>query len=216
MAAVQRLNGFGLGLLLAAFAVGSGDPAFAEIRASGKNGLKTEVNGQRGGRCAKGVCRIGGGTKAGKNTFHRFKNFDTRGAIKRVKFDTGGQRNLFVGVTSTKGTWIDKAVTLSSKANLYFLSPGGIYLGKGAGFINVPKLSLSTADQLHFSEGVFDVFQSKPSNLRDFATNPLPGALERRAIIDLRGCNIVILEVLCIEVLASDWPGALLARCPGF
>ena len=59
MAAVQRLNGFGLGLLLAAFAVGSGDPAFAEIRASGKNGLKTEVNGVRGGRCTKGVCRIG-------------------------------------------------------------------------------------------------------------------------------------------------------------
>ena len=81
MAAVPRLNGFGLGLLLAALAVGSGEAAFAEIRSSGKNGLKTEVNGLRGGRCTKGVCLIGGGTNAGKITFHRFKNFDTRGAI---------------------------------------------------------------------------------------------------------------------------------------
>ncbi len=217
MAAVQRLNGFGLGLLLAAFAVGSGEPAFAEIRASGKNGLKTEVNGQRGGRCTKGVCRIGGGTKAGKNTFHRFKNFDTRGAIKQVKFDTGGQRNLVVGVTSTKGTWIDKAVTLSSKANLYFLSPGGIYLGKGAGFINAPKLSLSTADQLHFAEGVFDVFQSKPNNLRDFTTNPLPGVFGmRRSEVEepvvlkagqLPGIHLDGINISLDEELLVDAPG---------
>ena len=95
MAAVQRCSGFGLGLLLAAFAASSGEPVFAGIRASGKNGLKAEVNGQRGGRCTKGECRIVGGIKAGKNTFNRFKNFDTRGAFKQVKFDTGGQLNLF-------------------------------------------------------------------------------------------------------------------------
>ena len=180
MAAVQRLNGFSLGLLLAAFAVGNGAPAFAEIRAPSKKGLKTEVNGLRGGRCSEGVCRIGGGINAGKNTFHRFKKFDTRGAIQRVEFETGGQRNIVVGVTSAKGTWLDKAMTFSSKANLYWLSPGGIYLGEGASFINVPKLSLSTANQLHFAEGLFDAFRSKPSNLRDFTTNPLPGVFGMR------------------------------------
>ena len=180
MEAFQRFNGFALGLLLVAFAVGNGEKAFAEIHASGKNGLRTEVNGLRGGRCSESVCRIGGGSIVGRNTFHRFKKFDTRGAIQRVEFETGGQRNIVVGVTSAKGTWLDKAMTFSSKANLYWLSPGGIYLGEAANFINIPRLSLSTADQLHFAEGAFDAFRSKPSNLRDFTTNPLPGVFGMR------------------------------------
>ena len=49
MSSVSRLNGFGLGLLLAAIAAGSAPSALAEIRATGKNGLRTEVNGLRGG-----------------------------------------------------------------------------------------------------------------------------------------------------------------------
>ena len=180
MGAGPRFSGFGLGVLLAAIAVGSAPSSLAEIRATGKNGLKTEVNGLRGGRCHQGVCRIGGGTNAGKNKFHRFQDFDTRGAIQRVEFETGGKRNLIVGVTSPKGSWINKALSLSSKANLFFLSPGGLHVGKGAEFINVPELTLSTADQLKFSEGVFDVFRSTPSSVQDFTTNPLPGVFGMR------------------------------------
>ena len=77
MGAGPRFSGFGLGVLLAAIAVGSAPSSLAEIRATGKNGLKTEVNGLRGGRCNQGVCRIGGGTNAGKNKFHRFKELAT-------------------------------------------------------------------------------------------------------------------------------------------
>ena len=49
MSSAFRLNGFGLGLLLAAIAAGSAPSASAEIRATGKDGLRTEVNGLRGG-----------------------------------------------------------------------------------------------------------------------------------------------------------------------
>ena len=96
MSPALRLRGFRLGLLLAALAAGTGEAAFGEIRASGKNGLRTEVNGVRGGGCNKGVCRIGGGTNAGKNKFHRFQDFDTRGAIERVEFDTEGNTILWL------------------------------------------------------------------------------------------------------------------------
>ena len=217
MSPVLRLNGFRLGLLLAALAVGTGEAAFGEIRASGKNGLRTEVNGVRGGGCNKGVCRIGGGTNAGKNKFHRFQDFDTRGAIERVEFDTGGKHNLVVGVTSAKGTWINKMVALSSKANLFFLSPGGIHLGKGAGFINVPKLSLSTADQLRFAEGTFDVFHSTPESVAAFTTNPLPGVFGmRRSEMDkgvvleagqLPGIHLNGINISLDEELLVDAPG---------
>ncbi|MBT7803186.1 MAG: hypothetical protein HN760_03000, partial [Microbacteriaceae bacterium] len=79
MGARIRFGGFGLGLVLVSMVAGSAPSALAEIRATDKNGLRTEVNGLRGGRCHKGICRIGGGTNAGKNKFHRFKDFDTRG-----------------------------------------------------------------------------------------------------------------------------------------
>ena len=45
MQPVSRFNAFGLGLILAAMAAGGAPSALAEIRATGKNGLKTEVNG---------------------------------------------------------------------------------------------------------------------------------------------------------------------------
>ena len=60
-----------------------------------------------------------------KNLFHRFRDFDTRGAIRDVRFQTGKAKNLFVGVTSPLGTFIDKRIELSSKANLFWLSPEG-------------------------------------------------------------------------------------------
>ena len=217
MGAGPRFSGFGLGMLLAAIAVGSAPSSLAEIRATGKHGLKTEVNGLRGGRCNQGVCRIGGGTNAGKNKFHRFKDFDTRGAIQRVEFDTGGKRNLIVGVTSPKGSWINKALSLSSKANLFFLSPGGLHVGQGAEFINVPQLTLSTADQLKFSEGVFDVFRSTPSSVQDFTTNPLPGVFGLRrseleepvelAAGELPGIHLDGINISLAEELLVDAPG---------
>ena len=49
MSSAFRFNGFGLGLLLAAIAAGSAPSGLAEIRATGNNGLRTEVNGLRGG-----------------------------------------------------------------------------------------------------------------------------------------------------------------------
>ena len=62
MSSAFSFNGFGLGLLLAAIAAGSAPSALAEIRATGKNGLRTEVNGLHGGACNHGVCRIGATT----------------------------------------------------------------------------------------------------------------------------------------------------------
>ena len=180
MNSLSRFNAFGLGMLMAVVAAGSTSSALAEIRAMGKKGLKTEVNGLRDGRCIKGICRISGGTDSGKNKFHRFKLFDTRGEIQRVKFDTDGKRNLIIGVTSPKGSWIDKSLSFSSKVDLFFLSPGGLYVGKGAEFINVPKLTLSTSDQLIFSDGMFDVFSSTKRSVQDFTTNPLPGVFGMR------------------------------------
>ena len=218
MNSFSRFNSFGLGILLAAVAAGSTPSALAEIRATRKKGLRTEVNGLRDGRCNKGICQISGGTNSGKNKFHRFRIFDTRGEIQRVEFDTGGKRNLIIGVTSPKGSWIDKSLSFSSKANLFFLSPGGLHMGKGAEFINMPKLTLSTSDQLIFSDGMFDVFSSTKRNVQDFTTNPLPGVFGMRRsdlfkpvvlqVGELPGIHLDGINISLNEELLVDSPGS--------
>ena len=149
----------------------------AEVRATeGSKGLSTKVNGKLGGRCKAGICLIRGGTNSGKNKFHRFSQFDTRGKIKKIEIDPGRQRNLVIGVTSPYGTHLNKMVSLSRKANLFWLSPGGISLTRGASFTNVPRLNLSTARTLRFPGGVFDAITSTPADLSRLQGDPLRGA----------------------------------------
>ena len=115
--------------------------------------------------------------KSGRNQFLKLREFDTRGKIKAVEIDTGGTKNVVLGVTSPVGSYINKGIELSSKANLSgFLLEAFIWVS-GAGFVNVPKLNLSTARSLKFSGGVFDVFESGSTDLAGLNGDPLAGSL---------------------------------------
>ncbi|WP_197459814.1 autotransporter-associated beta strand repeat-containing protein [Prochlorococcus sp. MIT 1303] len=193
-----------------------GSAARADVRATGLGGLGTKVNGKTGGVCKRGNCHISGGADAGKNRFHRFKDFDTRGAITGINFDTGGKRNLVVGVTAPGGTYLNKQVSLSSPANLFWLSPGGIHLGAGVGFVNTSQLHMSTASSLRFNSGAFNVFDSTPQQLAGLGSNPLPGSHglvtdpQRLAELGMSATPRILLEGIDISVdqsLLVDAPG---------
>jgi class 3 adenylate cyclase len=109
--------------------IGSGAVAQAQVSAGG---LGTRVNGTALGRCTGGICSVQGGTRAGQNQFYRFSQFDTRSRIQRVDLDTRGRRNVVVGVGAPDGSFFGAPVHLSESANLFWLSPGGIWLGQGA------------------------------------------------------------------------------------
>jgi len=133
-------------------------PALADVVGGG---LGTQVNGATNGRCSSGFCSVGGGTAAGPNLFHRFQQFDTRGGINGVGIDTQGRSNVIVGVSDRLGTFLDKTLSLSAPANLFWLSPGGIWLGPGAKVVNTTNLLLSTSTGLRIGEsGVFDAFST--------------------------------------------------------
>ena len=114
-------------------------------------------------------------------------------------------------MTSPLGSFIDKRIELSSKANLFWLSPGGVYFGSGAYFVNAPQLRLSTASSLNFDAGQFDVFSSSADDLALLRGEPLPGALGLQTApqldseagllpgIHLNGINISIDEDLLID-----------------
>ncbi|MBU6251310.1 MAG: filamentous hemagglutinin, partial [Cyanobacteria bacterium REEB417] len=153
-------------------------PARAQVSATaGAGSLGSLVNGVAGGSCGSGLCVVGGGTAAGSNLFHRLDALNTQGAISGVRFDNAAMQNLIVGVTNPYGSVIDKAVSLSNPANFVLLSPGGIHLGPGAGFIGVQQLGLSTATRMAMTGGgSFDVFSTTAQQAAAMAGAPLLGA----------------------------------------
>ena len=188
------------------FAV-TGLSARADVASRASDSLGTRINGVLDGRCQSGLCRISGGSDSGRNRFHRLSEFDTRGAIQGVSIDSDGIRNLVLGVTAADGSFIDKSVSLSSPAHLFVLSPGGIQLMPGASFQQIPQLTLSTASQLRFAAGVFDVFNSPLTAIPGLGGDPLPGALGllsgdlagRRPLIRMEGVSLDIDESLLVD-----------------
>lgn len=151
-------------------------PATAQVQGTaGARGLGTRVNGVVGGHCVSGLCGVSGGTGAGGNLFHRFSFFDTRGAIQGVSIDSGGYRNVIMGVVNALGSFIDKPISLSSRGALFWLSPGGIAISGQGGFQNVSRLTLSTATGLRIGTGSFDVFSTTAAQAAQLGAEPLWG-----------------------------------------
>ncbi|QEY33181.1 hypothetical protein EVJ50_13990 [Synechococcus sp. RSCCF101] len=167
----------GLAPLLLAASLGSGVARAGEIKgASGLQSLGSVINGIRNGSCTAGHCSITGGTGAGSNLFHRFEKFDTRGSISGASINNDSFSNVIVGVIDPAGSFINKMVALSSKGNLFWLSPGGISLTAGGGFTNVATLQLSTATTLAVGSGFFDVYGSTASQVAGLRGIPIPGS----------------------------------------
>ena len=194
-------------VLLPLLFVFSGVSARADVASRSSDSLGTRINGVLGGRCQSGLCRISGGSDSGRNRFHRLTELDTRGAIQGVSIDSDGARNLVLGVTAAEGSFIDKSVSLSSPAHLFVLSPGGIQLMPGASFQQIPQLTLSTAPQLRFPGGLFDVFNTSVAGISMLTGDPLPGALglfsgdlgDKRPWIRMDGVSIDVDESLLVD-----------------
>ncbi|MFM9046684.1 MAG: hypothetical protein ACKOOH_03330, partial [Cyanobium sp.] len=113
-----------------------------------------------------------GGTQAGDNLFHRFGQFDTRSGIRDVRIDTDGRRNVILGVVHPNGAFLNRPLSLSEAANLFVLSPGGVWLGRGANFVRVPNLLLSTGVSLDLPGGRFHAISSQPADLANLVISP--------------------------------------------
>ena len=135
-------------------------------------GLGSRVNGSAFGSCSAGRCAINGGVKTGKNLFHRFASFDTRHGITEVRLDSRGQENVILGVVGPQGALLNTPLRLTSAANLFLLSPNGVWIGSGASFINVPNLLLSTSFALTIGRDRFDLFAASPSAVQPLSGSP--------------------------------------------
>ena len=158
--------------LFALLLSGLAAPASAQVVGGG---LNTRVNGSDGGSCLAGTCRVDGGIGAGPNGFYRFRQFDTRQGVDGVTIDNRGRTNVVVGVTHPQGTFLNKPLALSEAANLFWVSPGGIWLGRGASFSPVNTLLLSTATSLNLGQGSgFDVLRTTAAEAAGLSGVPDP------------------------------------------
>ena len=80
-----------------------------------------------------------------------------------MDLDTRGRRNVVVGVGAPDGSFFGAPVHLSESANLFWLSPGGIWLGQGARFAGASNLLLSTSPTMRFGGKDFNVLTATAS-----------------------------------------------------
>jgi len=173
----------------------------AEISLDSINDTKTIINNKNLKNCTIDNCNIYGGYKSGKNLFHKFNRFNTSGKIKEVKFFNGEQRNIIVGVSSKNGTFLNKPIKLERQGNLFWVSPNGLRIEKGAEFINAKNLSFSTADSLRFSKNIFNVFEDNKFHLKKYNSDPSFGINSSN---ELKNLNSGDLNFKNINILGAN------------
>ena len=135
-------------------------------------GLGTRVNGSAFGSCTSGSCAISGGSRSGSNLLHRLSSFDTREKISDIRLNTQGLGNIIIAVTNGSGTYLNKPLWLSAPANLFLLSPGGIWIGSGAKITNAQNLLLTTALGMQLGSNYFDVLSTRKVDINSLNQGP--------------------------------------------
>ena len=119
------------------------------------------------------VSDISGGSIRGENLFHSFESFNVGEGLE-ARFDTPQDvSRIFSRVTGSSASEILGTLSVEGAADLFFLNENGILFGAGSALDLNGSLTLSTAQTIEFSDGIF----SSNLNLDSILSEGIPEML---------------------------------------
>lgn len=99
------------------------------------------------------IYTIKGGTKQGKNLFHKFKKMDISRNNSVIFKNSISITNIIGNIQDNDSSSIDGSIKVAGPANLFLLNSKGFIFGPNANLNLQGSLLVSTANKLNFSDG---------------------------------------------------------------
>ncbi len=173
--------------------VGSAGPGAVANESDGAGGLRyliRESDGHRPG--------------GGQNLFHSFSRLNLESDETAVYQGDAGIRNLITTITGGRSSIDGKLASEIAGANLFLINPDGVVFGENATVDLSGALTVSTADQLIFSNGDVMVTSGAPPAILSMADPVGFGFLDAPAAIRVEGSRIALAQEQSLSLIGGD------------